>query len=515
MAPLPVAVRRALQERRASRERAGSEDLIRKLTLAVDQSPASVLITDTTGLIRYVNQRFEEVTGYASEEVLGRTPRILKSGRTPADVYRELWGTIRSGQVWHGELVNRRKNGAVYWDALSISPVRDTEGNITDFLAIHENITERKQTEEALKESEARFRKIIEASFDGIEITQDGVVLEANRGFAEMFGYTPEEVIGLPVGDFIAEESRESTLQRIGQHIEGSYELVGKRKDGRKILLEATARTHEIGGRPARVTALRDVTERRSHEEQVRQAQKMEAVGRLAGGVAHDFNNLLTVITSYAEILLGDLAANDARRADVAQIQKAATSAATLTAQLLAFSRQRAITPRLVALEVLVARSAKMLQQLLGEDIELVTTLSQEPLTVTIDPEQLEQIITNLAVNARDAMPRGGRVVIETAKVDLGEESVPAHPPMSQGQYAMLAMSDTGVGMDQQTRARIFEPFFRTKEVDKGTGLGLATVYSTVKQNGGLVWVHSEPGHGATFKIYLPLSGQSAVREHR
>jgi PAS domain S-box-containing protein len=339
LARLPAAVRRVLEERRASRERARSEDLIRKLTLALDQSPASVVITDTTGSIRYVNQRFEEVTGYAAEEVLGRTPRILQSGRTPGDVYRELWGTIRSGQVWHGELLNRRKDGAVYWDALSISPVRDAAGNITDFLAIQEDITERKQTEEALKESEARCRKIIEVSFDGIEITQDGVVLEANRGFAEMFGYTLEEVIGLPVADFISEESRESTLQRIGQHIEGSYELVGKRKDGRKILLEATAKTHEIGGRPARVIALRDVTERRTLEEEVRQARKMEAVGRLAGGVAHDFNNLLTVISSYAEILLADLAANDVRRKDVEQIQKAATDAATLTAQLLAFSR--------------------------------------------------------------------------------------------------------------------------------------------------------------------------------
>jgi len=229
----------------------------------------------------------------------------------------------------------------VYWDAVSISPLRDTAGNITDFLAVQEDITGRKQTEEALKESQARFRKIIEASFDGIEIALDGVVLEANRGFAEMFGYTLEEVIGLPVADFVAEESRESTLQRIEQHIEGSYELVGKRKDGRKILLEATARTHQIGGRPARVTALRDVTERRTLEEQLRQAQKMEAVGRLAGGMAHDFNNLLTVITSYAEILLDDLAANDARRKDVEQIQKAATDAATLTAQLLASAGSR------------------------------------------------------------------------------------------------------------------------------------------------------------------------------
>jgi len=626
-------------QREAHVERAKAQDLIRNLSLAVDQSPASVIITDTSATIEYVNRRFEEVTGYSAEEALGRNPRMLKSGTVSRETYRDLWRTIRDGRVWKGEIRNRRKNGELYWDSVSISPLRDAVGTVSHFLAIQEDITERKQAEqsirdreerfrqladnikevffvmdaqyqetlyispayetiwgrscrslyenpqaflepvapedqarlfasiariqqgedpgeieyrvvrpdgevrwvlghavpirdehggvyrisgvalditerrraeEALRESEERFRKLAEASFDAIAVSADGLVREANRGFLEMFGYSLEEVIQRPVTDFVAEESREDLRSRVANGVEGTYELVGRRKDGHSLRLEATTRIHTVDGRPARITALRDMTEKRALEEQFQQAQKMEAVGRLAGGVAHDFNNLLTVIMSYSNLLLQDFGTNDPRRDDLEQVQKAAAAAAALTRQLLAFSRQQVIEPRLLALEDVVAGAAKMLTRVIGEDIELVTVLRKEPSTVRIDPGQLEQVIMNLAVNARDAMPTGGRLTIETTQVDLDDTYARMHWPATPGQFAMLAVSDNGVGMDEPTRARIFEPFFTTKEPGKGTGLGLATVYGIVQQSGGFIWVYSEPGSGATFKIYLPLVDQEA-----
>jgi two-component system, cell cycle sensor histidine kinase and response regulator CckA len=504
LARLPHVVRRVLEERRAREEGARAQDTIRRLTLAVDQSPASVIITDTEGRIEYVNQRFVQMTGYSAAESLGQSPRLFKSGNTPLEVYQDMWQTLHRGRVWNGELQNRTKNDKLAWHWVTISPVRDPQGTVTHFLATQEDMTEWKRSQEALAESEALYRKVIEASFDGIAVTEGGVVLQANRGFAEMFSYAEDDVIGMAILDFVAGESQELVRQRVTAGTEGTYELVGKRKDGSKILLEATAKTHYIAGRPARLTALRDVTEKRLLEDQFRQAQKMEAVGRLAGGIAHDFNNLLTVITSCAELVLMDTARDDSRRENLEEIRKASQAAAGLTRQLLAFSRQQVIQPKLVTIEDVVATADKLLQRLIGEDVELVAVLNEDRATVKIDPGQLEQVIMNLVVNARDAMPDGGRLTLETSSVELDEAYARTHWPAVPGRFALLAVSDTGVGMTKETRARIFEPFFTTKEVGKGTGLGLATVYGIVKQSGGFIWVYSEPGQGTTFKIYLP-----------
>ncbi len=366
----------------------------------------------------------------------------------------------------------------------------------------------------AVEESEARYRKITEASFDGIDIVVDDVIREANRGFAQIFGYNVDEVIGRPVSDFVAEESLRGMTERSKNRYEGMYEFVGKHKSGRKLILEGMTKIHNIDGRPGRISALRDVTEKRALEEQFRQAQKMDAVGRLAGGIAHDFNNLLTVIMSCTDLLLDEIIEDNSQREDLQQIKQASVAAASLTQQLLSFSRQEMIQPKLLELNGVVSSADGILKRLIGEDIALTTILTMDNPIVKIDRSQLEQLVVNLAVNARDAMPSGGRLTIETQTADVDEAYATKHWSVTPGRYAVLTVTDTGSGMDEATQARIFEPFYTTKAVGKGTGLGLAMVYGTVKTSGGFIWVYSEVGKGTTFKIYLPLAEENvATRE--
>lgn len=378
-------------------------------------------------------------------------------------------------------------------------------------IAVNRAIEEKRARDESLhaqrtlEESVERFRLLTDASFDAVAITHEGIIREANQGFMKMYGYGMDEIIGRPVTDFVEPSSRREVEARLVSQIEGTYEHLGTRKDGKKIVLEATSRSYATQGGRMRITALRDLTERRALEDQFRQAQKMEAVGRLAGGVAHDFNNMLTVITGYTDMLMAQFGADDQRLADLKEVRKAADGAAALTRQLLAFSRQQVIEPKVIMIEDVVRHSHKMLVRLIGEDIDLAMHFGPMPCVVYMDPGQLEQVITNLAVNSRDAMPTGGRLTIETSIVELDASYAAAHWPTTTGRYAMLALSDTGVGMDEVTRSRIFEPFFTTKDAGQGTGLGLATVYGIIKQSGGFIWAYSEPDHGATFKIYLPL----------
>jgi PAS domain S-box-containing protein len=363
--------------------------------------------------------------------------------------------------------------------------------------------------QENLRRSELNFRSLVTNAPYGIcRCDSTGKILDANPAFLEMLGYTaPEQLIGQHIFSLYSENDRWFDL---ADFLRSSSPFKGltaewRRKDGSTTGVRISGRSVSNGRDGGVVFELftEDVTERRTLEQQLRQSQKMEAIGRLAGGIAHDFNNLLMVISGYTEFLLERLVAEPDLRAPAQEIASASERASSLTRQLLAFSRKQMLAPKIVNLDTVVTENLKMLTRMIGEDIDLVMVPNSNLWPVRADAGQIEQVIMNLAVNARDAMPSGGKLTIETSNVTLDEEYSRLHSPLCPGDYVMVAISDTGVGMDSETQSRIFEPFFTTKGI-KGTGLGLSTVYGIVKQSGGYIWVYSEIGKGTTFKIYLP-----------
>jgi PAS domain S-box-containing protein len=366
-----------------------------------------------------------------------------------------------------------------------------------------------RQLEGKVRASEEKYRTLMEQANDAIVISDErGIVLEANRGAEILFGRPVSEIIARPISDFVVPERLELFEElRRKLSAEGSTrtdELDFQRSDGSAVFVDAAVSLVELAGQRLQFAILRDITDRKRLERQFRQAQKMEAVGRLAGGIAHDFNNILTAILGYGELMAGGLPADHALQDEVREVRKAAEHAAALTNQLLAFSRQQVLLPEVLDLNAVVTEMEKMLRRLIGEDVALFTKCASSLGRVKADRGQIEQVLMNLVVNARDAMPKGGKLTLETSDVVLDESYARDHAGVQPGPWVMLAVSDTGVGMDEATLARMFEPFFTTKEKGKGTGLGLATVYGIVKQSGGYVWVYSEPGKGTTFKIYLP-----------
>ena len=376
-------------------------------------------------------------------------------------------------------------------------------------------MTERNAAVQSLTESEAHYRVLFERNPNALWVydLQTLAFLAVNEAALRQYGYAREEFLEMTLKDICPPEDVAGLQDRLASAAEGlvaAGEWRHRRKDGTIIDVEITRDKMTFAGRPAGLTMAHDITRRKSAEGQLRQAQKIEAVGRLAGGIAHDFNNLLTAIFGSAGLLLEDLSVDDRRRLDVEDIKGAAERAAALTHQLLAFSRQQVLAPQVLDLNALITDLEKMLRRLIREDVEFRTVLAPDLGAVRADPGQLEQVITNLAVNARDAMPQGGKLTVETANVDLDDTYAEEHGAVVPGRYAMLAVSDTGVGMDAQVQGHIFEPFFTTKEKGKGTGLGLATVYGIVKQSDGYIEVYSEPGHGTCFKIYLPRLAAAA-----
>lgn len=367
----------------------------------------------------------------------------------------------------------------------------------------------RKQAEDKLRESEDRYRDLVEHSQDLICTHDlDGRILSVNPWASKVLGYAPEELLGMNFRVILAPQVRDmfgKYMDEIKTHGTAQGLLLVQTRNGEQRIWEYknSLRTDGVTNPIVRGMA-QDVTERRKLEQRLHQSQRIEAVGRLAGGIAHDFNNLLTVINGYSELLLAQLKEESPFRREVEEIKRSGDRAATLTRQLLAFSRRQVLQPKVLDLNEVVFNMDMMLRRLIGEDVEFRTVLGTDLWRVKADPGQIEQVVMNLVVNARDAMPGGGKLTIETSNDFLDEEYSHVHPPVQPGPYVMLAISDTGVGMDEMTASQVFEPFFTTKKRGKGTGLGLSTVYGIVKQSGGFIWVYSEPGKGSTFKVYFP-----------
>lgn len=475
--------------------------------------PHAVAILDQEGRILRLNRSFQTLFGYSPQEALGRFmwDLIEPPDRSGEGFQNQL--KVLAGETVRLETQRRRKDGSTVEVAITGYPVRSGD-EICGIYAIYQDITERNRAQRSLEQAERRYRELVEQVPAGVyEIDVESArFLTINSYMIRVFGYSREEFLSMTGFDLWTEEGKEILRQRIQRILQGLevpqvVEYPGRTKDGREIWARVYSHfsRNEQGKLVAR-TVLLDVTQQRRLEQQLLQAQKMEAVGRLAGGVAHDINNALTSVLGYADMILNSTKPGEAFHEEAREIKEGALRAASITSQLLTFSRKQLIKPKILDLNALLLNLTRTLAPLIGEDVRIHTVLFPRPLWIKMDPTQMEQVILNLLINARDAMPKGGKLILETDIVQLDEAYAQSHGvSLIPGPYARLCVSDTGLGMDQKTIERIFEPFFTTKEMGRGTGLGLSTVYGIVKQSGGYIWAYSEPGKGSTFKVYLPV----------
>lgn len=504
-----LTLRDVTDQRRARAELRASETLF---GAAFEDTHVAMVLLDLDHRFVRVNSAFTRLFGYSQDEMLKLGMPDITHPDDLAESFARREALLRGDPHFVQQKRYRHRDGRVLWCVTNVSLVRDSGGRPLVYVGQVQDVTAQKQAESELRASEGRFRAFFDATTAAmVEISPDGRCLRANAAFHRMFGYAPEELPDLTVADVLYPEDRAAVLsqyERVGAGQTTAYEADRRyrRKDGSPLWARVSVvAARDETGRPPLVTAVViDMTERKKLEEQFRQAQKMEAVGRLAGGVAHDFNNLLTVINGYGQVLLDQLPPGEPAREMVQEMTGAGERASGLTAQLLAFSRKTVVEPKVLDLNEIVSQSARLLQRVIGENIALATALDPGLDRVKVDPTQVEQVILNLAVNAKDAMPAGGKLTIETHGMRLREEDAALYPDLPPGRYVQLAVSDTGTGMTEEVKSRLFEPFFTTKEPGKGTGLGLAVVHGAVKQSGGRVDAYSELGIGTTFKILLP-----------
>jgi PAS domain S-box-containing protein len=519
-----------LTDQVAERQRA-EDDLAKQrgfLRQVIDLNPSFIFAKDREGYFTLVNQSLAQAYGTTVEHLLGKRDSDFSPDKEKTDLLRrddlEVIDSGREKFIPEEQIIDAAGN--VRWLQTIKRPFAFNDGTRDQVLGVATDITERKQIEEARKAGEERYRRLVEMSPETIAIFSEGVFRYINPAGARLIGASdPSELIGRPIMDIVPPDSRAEVMGLVHETLTSSSLSVRSeqpllRLDGEIVDVDVTGIATTYQEQPAIQVIMRDVTdrkraeaERRSLEEQLRQSQKLESIGTLAGGVAHDFNNLLTVIGGNAQLGLAHLPANAPIRERLVEIEKASNRAATLTRQLLAFSRRQQLERKSISLNDTIREIMKLLQRVIGADIEVRFNAQLDLKPVFADPSQVEQVIMNLAINARDAMPAGGQLIIETSDVTLDQTYLHNHSQAKAGRYVQISVSDTGTGMDKETKAHIFEPFFTTKKVGAGTGLGLAMVYGIVKQHDGLIEVYSEVGQGTTFKVYLPVADRAIAEE--
>jgi PAS domain S-box-containing protein len=486
----------------------------------VENANSIILRRDPEGRITFFNEFAQRFFGYQENEILGRNvvgtivPEKETSGRDLAEMIRDI--SRHPERYATNENENVLRSGERVWVTWTNKPIFGPDGKLAEILCIGNDVTTRKRAEDALEASEAKYRTLVEGMSEAVmQVDNEDRIQFVNPQFCQMMGYREDELLGRVGYEIYFDPEAQELIRRKNllrkEKISDAYEIRMRKKAGEEVQVRISGApvTDTLGNVVGSIGVITDITERKSLEEHVRQLQKMEAIGRLSGGVAHDFNNLLQGIMGFAEMALRKLPADDPLRRYLEGIEKTVEKAASLTYQLLAFSRKQVFQPVVVEFNEIVRESEKMLRRLIGEDIEIVTRLDPEAGRVKVDPIQVEQVVMNLAVNARDAMPKGGRLILETSAVELDPEFIrSSHPDLAPGPHVVLKVSDTGCGMDSETLTHIFEPFFTTKEKGKGTGLGLATVYGIVRQSGGGIEVQSTLGKGTVFQIYFPREEQ-------
>jgi PAS domain S-box-containing protein len=507
-------------------ERQAESDL-RNLSRAVEQSPVAVVITDNGGNIEYVNEKFSVVSGYPREEVLGRKPSFLKSGYTSDAEYEYLWRTISSGGEWQGEFHNRRKNGELFWEAASISPILDAQGRITHFLGVKEDITEAKAADEAIRQAGAHLETILNNVLEGIvSADEKGQITGFNAAAEVMFGYSAEQAIGQDIRLLAGESSPGDLHRRIidsfrfeqnSPYIGHIIEVAGQHADGSRFPLEISVGIALTQNSRVFLGTYRDISERKKIErerqelgERLVNSQKLESIGQLAGGIAHDFNNILTPIVGYVELAKRNVQDDTLVHKDLLRIERSARRARELTTKILNFSRPTATEVQPANFAEIVAEAVDMIRIAAGSNVEVIWANNIASSIVIGDPSQLSQIAMNLVTNAQQALGDDeGRIEVSLKPVSDADRSELHDLKYQSGDYIMLRVEDTGPGMDEETRARIFEPFYTTKST--GTGLGMATVMSIINGLKGEIDVVSHPGSGTRIDVYLPLASPVKV----